>query len=126
MKTLLNPRLFVVMLVLCLAGCSSDNKGKIEGTKWASQATTVKGTTLPAGALRFEFGTDGKMKYHIGPQTLTGTYSLGTGSSVTFTLDQAIEGRKTHLQKITISGKQMTMKDTDGTSLTFDKVESGN
>jgi hypothetical protein len=110
-------------LVLGLTGCSSNNKGKIEGTKWNSNATNVKGKQIPAGMLRLEFTSDGKLTYNAGPVAFTGTYSLGGGDTVTFHLDQDLAGRKTHSEKITISGETLTMTDSDGTSIPFTKVK---
>jgi hypothetical protein len=104
-------------------GCGSSNQGKIEGTKWSSMATTVKGRALPAGVLRLEFASDGKLVYQIGPQRVTGTYSVGSGDTVTLNLDQALSGTKVHQEKVVISGNKLTMTDSDGTSLTFEKVK---
>jgi hypothetical protein len=112
-----------IVLVLGVTGCSSNNKGKIEGTKWSSNPTTVKGQPIPAGALRLEFTTDGKLTYVAGPMTFTGTYSLGGGDTVTFHLTQDLAGRKTHAEKISISGTTLTMTDSDGTSLSFSQVK---
>lgn len=85
-------------------------------------ATTVDGTPIPAGALSLEFTSDGKLKYVAGFQTFTGTYSLGMMDYVTFNLDQAIEGRKQHLERIKIDGTNLEMIDSDGTSLKFTKA----
>jgi hypothetical protein len=109
--------------VLFVTGCSSSNKGKIEGTKWTSQASTVKGQAIPAGFLQLEFRSDGSMVYKIGPQNLTGKYSLGSGSKVTLNLDKELAGRKSHVEKVAISGEQLTMTDGDGTQMTFQKVK---
>ncbi len=122
-------RPIVVLRIACVAGlllacgCSSSNKGKIEGTKWTSLATTVKGNALPAGALKLEFGQDGSLVYKGGPQTYTGTYSLGMGPTVTLKLNQDLAGRKNHAEKIIINGDQLTMTDSDGTQVTFQKVK---
>jgi hypothetical protein len=115
--------LVAVLFLLPLGGCKSNNKGKIEGTKWVSQATVQKGTNIPAGALQLEFSSDGKLVYRAGQQTFTGTYSLGMGDYVTLNLDQNLAGRKTHSEKVSISGDQLTMTDSDGTSLTFTKMK---
>src|SRR5262249_35086103 len=101
----------------------SSNKGKIEGTKWNSQEATVKNIKIPAGALKLEFGTDGKLLYQAGPVKFTGTYELGEGETVTFHLDQELAGSKTHMEKIAIRGTRLLMTDLDGTSITFKKVE---
>jgi hypothetical protein len=123
MKSLRVLSSILVVAILFVSGCSSSNKGKIEGTKWRSVATTVKGQPLPAGALQLEFKKDGGLVYQAGPISFTGTYSLGGGDTVTFNLDRELAGRKTHQEKISISGDKMTMTDSDGTELTFDKVK---
>jgi hypothetical protein len=115
-------RLLPLAAILFLCGCSSNNKGKIEGTKWSSVAGSVKGKSLPAGILRLEFGADGGLVYTAGPARMTGKYSLGSGDSVTFHLDQPLQGSKTHVEKVSISGDRLTMTDTDGTQLTFEKA----
>jgi uncharacterized protein YndB with AHSA1/START domain len=120
------------VVVLCLAfavlllfafGCSSSNKGKIEGTKWTSLATTVKGESLPAGARYLEFTKDSKMVYTTGTQPHTGTYSLGLGPAVTFNLEKEVDGRKVHPEKIVIDGDQLTLTESDGTQVTFQRVQ---
>src|SRR3954447_894141 len=96
--------LLPIVMVLFLSGCSSNNKGKIEGTKWSSVAANVKGRSLPAGALLLEFRSDGSLLYQAGPQTFTGTYALGAGDAVTLKLDQELAGRKNHREKVVING----------------------
>ena len=63
-------RVVLLIALLLATGCASKNKGIIEGTKWSSVAATVKGTTLPAGALQLEFGSDGSLVYKGGTQTI--------------------------------------------------------
>lgn len=115
--------MFALAVLLLVGGCSSNNKGKIEGTKWSSQATTVKGQPLPAGILGLEFRADGSMVYQVGPQAYTGKYSLGGGDSVTLHLDKELANRKTHVQKVVINGENLTLIDSDGTQLTFNKTK---
>ncbi len=125
----LTPAVGVVVAALfCSLGCNSNNKGKIEGTKWTSLATTmnVKGkgmVPIPADAAALEFKKDGKLVYTIGPTAYTGTYSLGWGDTVTLRFDQELEGRKNHSEKITISGGTLTMTDSDGTSVPFKQIQ---
>jgi uncharacterized lipoprotein NlpE involved in copper resistance len=114
-------RLAVCAAILCAVGCNSNNKGKIEGTKWTSQTTTVKGNTVPAGALKLEFTRDGKMTYTNVGTPHTGTYSLSWGDYVTLNLDQALAGNRKHREKIVIRGDTLTMVDSDGTSVAFDR-----
>jgi hypothetical protein len=123
MRPLAMFQLLILPLAFVVCGCASNNKGKIEGTKWVSQPTTVKGKALPAGILQLEFRADGSMLYRIGPQALSGRYSLGMGNSVTFNMDQELAGRKSHTETIVINGNQLTMTDTDGTTLTFNRAK---
>jgi hypothetical protein len=102
---------------------ASNNKGHIEGTKWTSEATTVKGINIRAGLLKLEFGKDGSLVYVAGAQRLTGKYTLGEGDSVTLHLDKELAGRKDHKEKIVIKKDKLTMTDSDGTSLTFVKAK---
>lgn len=113
----------VAATALLAAGCSSSNKGKIEGTKWTSEPATVKGRTIPAGMMGLEFKADGGLVYKIGPMSLTGTYTLGSGNTVTFHLNQELAGRKDHQEKVAINGNRMTVTDSDGTELTFQKAQ---
>ncbi len=122
MRSLFVPRVACVAALLLAAGCSSSNKGKIEGTKWTSLAATMKGQPLPAGILQLTFGKDGSVVYKAGPQTFTGTYSLGQGANVILDLSSDLTARDTHLEKIVINGDQLTMTDSDGTQLTFQQV----
>jgi hypothetical protein len=113
--------LIVSVGFLAVAGCSSNNKGKIEGTKWTNEAGTIKGSNIPAGVIVLEFGKDGKLSFGGGLQVLTGTYSLKSGDTVTFHFDKEHNGRKDHDEKISISGDRLTLTDSDGT-LTFKKA----
>lgn len=119
--SLLRVALLAAVLVSC--GCKSNNKGKIEGTKWSSVASTVKGTPIPEGFLRLEFGSDGSLVYSAGPKTFKGTYSLGSGDNVTLKLTEDLAGRKNHVEKVSISGDRLTMTDSDGTAMTFKKMK---
>ncbi len=116
-------RLVLLTALLLTFGCKSNNKGKIEGTKWSSVASTVKGRSVPAGALQLEFRSDGNLVYRAGSQSYTGTYSLGTGDTVTLNLNQELAGRKTHVEKVVIRGDYLTMIDSDGTELSFEKMK---
>jgi hypothetical protein len=109
--------------VLLGLGCASKNKGKVEGTKWSSVPATIKGQSLPAGALRLEFGSDGSLVYRTGPQTHRGTYSLGMGDRLTLNLNQELAGRKVHVETVVINGDRLTMTDSDGTRAIFDRVK---
>jgi hypothetical protein len=106
---------FVAVSLLCVAGCpsgASNNKGKIEGTKWDAED----------GSRALEFTKDGKLFYDLeGGVGYEGTYTLGAGDNVTFTFTKELAGSKTHVEKISISGDHLTMSDTTG-SVKFKKV----
>jgi hypothetical protein len=124
-------RLVVLVPLLFLTGCTPDNKGKIEGTKWRSEAANVRakntnplsGATvyLPAGFMELDFHKDGSLFYIIAGKLHSGKYSLGMGSVVVLHLDEPVAGLKTHSERITIENRRLTMTDTDGTQLTFQR-----
>jgi hypothetical protein len=129
MRPLTALRLAIPALILSLAcGCSSNNQGKIEATKWNSLAGTVKGQSIPAGALQLAFGGNGEMIYTINDaasgsrRALRGTYSLQMGDLITLHLNEELAGKKTHVETVAIEGDRLTMTDLDGTALTFAKV----
>ena len=117
---------FLVLLLLAvpfLAGCSSNNKGKIEGTKWIPEATTIGETAIPAGAGELDFRSNGGLTGKIvgtkdGKMVelpFEGTYTLGVGDAVMFNLTRELAGRKTLAENIVINGDQLKMTDSDGT-----------
>jgi hypothetical protein len=116
-------RVACLAALLLACGCSSSNKGKIEGTKWSSKAATVKGNAVPAGRLHLDFQADGKLGMKVDNQNYSGTYSLGMGPTVTLNLDQEFNGQKTHAEKIVVNGDELTMTDSDGTQLAFQKAK---
>ncbi|HKB36197.1 MAG TPA: hypothetical protein VKD72_07065 [Gemmataceae bacterium] len=124
-------RLIVLLLLAFTAGCLSENKGKIEGTRWRSEAGTVqrKGNALsgpssirvPEGYMELDFHKDGSLYYIVRGKIYTGKYTLGAGRAVTLHLDEAVAGLKTHTETVVIQGNRLTMTDTDGTELSFIK-----
>lgn len=112
------------LAVVCvvLTGCSSNNKGKIEGSKWVSISQLVKGQMLPEGALALDFRVDGTLTYKAGPQTFTGKYTLGSGDRVNLYLDQPLAGSKKHVETVKINANELEMIDLDGTAAKFKKV----
>jgi hypothetical protein len=114
--------LFVLLSMVCAAGCS-NNKGKIEGTRWRSDAGTVLGRYCPFGYLQLDFNADGTLVYYAGPRTFRGKYVLKPGNTVTFDLDQPLAGRNSHDETIEVYGNKMTVRDSNGVSMTFSKVK---
>jgi hypothetical protein len=115
------------------ARADSNNKGKIEDTKWTSLKATITlkdelkedKIELPAGALKLEFGKDGKVTYRTGSQVYSGTYTLGDGDMVTLNFEMKLGDSKEHKETITIDKdkESLTMTDKDGTSLKFEKAK---
>lgn len=114
--------LALVAALLLAAGCSS-NTGKIEQTAWVSTAQTVKGEDLPAGARGLQFLPDGHLVYTIAAKPYKGSYALGMGPAVTFTLEEDLDGRKIHAHKVVIDSDQLTLTSADGSELIFQKVK---
>lgn len=119
-------RLMFVAALVVVAGCSS-NTDKILGpegkaTTWVSEAATVKGVDLPPGIRVLQFEKDGHMVLTIAGKPYKGSYSLGMGPAVTFTLEDDLDGRKIHPHKIVIDGEQLTLTSADGSELTFRKT----
>jgi hypothetical protein len=120
----------VAAYVLLAAGCNSENKGQLEGTRWRSEAGRVEVkangikqfVVVPEGYFELDFQTDGTLFYIINNQLHRGRYSLGIGKAVTLHLDQPLAGSTTHTETISVNNQRMTMTDTDGTSLNFRKV----
>jgi hypothetical protein len=115
-------RLLIVLVPLALAGCyESNNKGKLESTRWRSDADSFKGQKLPAGFLKLHFKADGTLVFRAGPQEIKGTYSYGAGDLVTLNLDREVAGRKSHTERIIVRGDRMAISDSDGTEMRFQK-----
>ena len=115
-------RLMLAAALLVTVGCSSENKGQLEKTNWLSQVATVQGETLPAGARQLQFKADGHLIYRIGPKVYQGSYALGIGTAVTFHLEEELDGRKIHAQKIVRNGDRLTLTSSDGSELTFQLI----
>jgi hypothetical protein len=111
--------LLVVLALVLAAGCSSNNKGKLEKTSWRSEAATIKGRSFPAGAFEVFFRADGSMLYRAESKNITGRYSLEVGDVVIFQLDESVAGRTTLADIIVVEGDKMMMTDPDGTQLQF-------
>src|SRR5215218_4250474 len=131
MRLPLVMRFALLAAFLGLAGCNSNNKGKLEGTKWSSQEFKSKGTLIPPGAIVMEFADDGRLTYRskessatgeVKDKTVTGHYALYSDDYVTFYLDEPLAGSKTHRERIVVRGDTMQLIDTDGTSIPFDRV----
>jgi len=110
-------------LVLIATGCASKNKGKIEGTRWKSDAAVVFGKEVPAGGIIYEFNKDGTFKGSLGGKGVSGTYTLEWGSVVTLHCDQTLPTGGSQSQHVTIDGEHMTMIDPDGTRISFRRMK---
>ena len=119
---------------LALAGClllaaadgpKPNNEGKIVG-KWEATGGSV---ALPAGIkMVVEFNANSQMKMIISTgivnQTITGKYKLHKGDKLElYDLSEPISGKRQHTETVTIVKDRLTMKDSDGKSLTFRRVK---
>jgi uncharacterized protein (TIGR03066 family) len=108
---------------LFLSGCQSNNEGKIVGRWRVTNFTGLSKSQMRQIYSVLEFREDGTMRWRVptgkGSRIITGTYQLGFGDLVTFHLDEELQGRKTHTERVTIDGDTLVMKDSDGTSGTF-------
>ncbi len=114
-------RLLVIASLLPICGCESNNKGKLEGTKWTSMGGKIKGVEYTTGTAFVEFQRNGKFTFRFGDRTHTGTYSFGMGDAVIMTFDKPLPTGKTHRESITLKEDRLTMMDPDGTKMTFSK-----
>lgn len=126
MRSLQLASLAIIATILLVAGCSSRNTGKIEGTRWRSdkveEVKEGKKIVTPLGAKQLEFRADGSMIFQDGSQSSFGTYSLGSGDKVTFKLKKEVGGSKSPASKIIIEDNKLTLVKTDGTEETYSKA----
>lgn len=118
-------RQFAIALLFCLsplflslAGCGSNNKGKIEGTKWVSKAGKVEDEKIKAGQITLEFGDAGVIRAFSFETAVQGKYSLGAGDKVSIEFEDEVMGEKKHSARISIEGDTLTFSDSSG-SLEF-------
>jgi hypothetical protein len=128
------PRLTVPLFLLLATGCvPSENKDKLEGTRWTSEGGTVQlnnirtpggpqSVHVPPGYMELDFQKDGTLFYIINGKLYRGKYTLNAGHTVTMKLEEKLSGRYEHAEKIVVEGQRLTMTDTDGTSLKFRKA----
>jgi hypothetical protein len=114
----------LVLIAVCIApaGCSSANKGKIEGTCWSCADQLASGRPVAAGSREIEFKPDGGLVMVENGVRYTGTYSLGSGDHVTFHFDKPYEGGKKHVRTIQINGDEMDLIEPSGMTVKFKKV----
>ena len=100
---------------------ASTNKGKIEGTKWASRA----GSGYQAKYFKQEFQWDGTCTYEIGGGRVDGTYSFGGGDDVYLNFPGlppgAGRGKSDQSVAIHVNGTVMTLT-LEGHTTTYDTV----
>jgi len=124
MRFPLAVRLLLLGLAISfIGGCASNNSmEKMEGT-WTSLAAKIKGMEITSGRASLQFTKGGKVTFSANGRAWSGTYSLGMGDGVTLSFDRELGGRKSHYETITVKDNLLTMKDSDGTKMTFVKEE---
>jgi hypothetical protein len=118
----------VAAAALCMAGCESTNKGKLEGTKWSSNEGNIRGQKLSSGKLELEFYKDGTMDFVGADNTgirrvYPGRYSYGIGDIVVLEFDKELAGLKKHAERVSINKGELTMSDSDGTKVVFSRLK---
>jgi uncharacterized protein (TIGR03066 family) len=108
-------RIAVLALLALAAGCASHNKDKLVG-KWEAKNRVL------------EFKSDQTLTYDLTDasgqeRNLTGKYECNAGYFVTLKFDQKLNDRKQHVEKIVVEDDQLTMTDSDGTSVTFTRAK---
>jgi hypothetical protein len=101
------------------SGSGSSLKGKIEG-KWAALAGSFRGKKVAAGEIKLELEPSGAFVFHDGADALNGKYSLAD-DTITFNFDGEFRGQKTLTEKASVTTELLTITDSDGSSLGFDK-----
>ncbi|WP_020475304.1 hypothetical protein [Zavarzinella formosa] len=115
-------QLAVVVGGLMATGGMSNNKGKIEGTKWVNIKSMINNEqTIPAGIITLDFKKDGGFVQTILVQRYSGTYLLQTGDHITLKLDEPLDGHTELHAKFIIDRAVLLMRDSDGTTITFAK-----
>ena len=122
MKTRL-PVLLLLILLLTIPACSSNDKGKLNG-RWESMNTTQKCVLVfdhaGFGTPRVTISLSGNDANQSQLQPVcSGTYTLLAGDFIEIELDAAWNGLKKHREKITVTGSQLTLRDGDGTTIVF-------
>jgi hypothetical protein len=113
--------LVVAVALVAAVGCESNNKGKLEGTKWFGELKEA-----PGASMTMEFAADGNLKMVISAKnvskTITGKWRLSFGDYVEMTdLSEPLAGRTSHSEKITVEGATLTMTDSDGKAISFQR-----
>jgi hypothetical protein len=102
----------------------SNLTGVIEDTAWVSQETKTKdGLVAPKGTIKLAFDKSLGFTFEItGAKPAKGKIELKQQDSVMLHFEEEFNGRKDHEEQITIVKDVLTLTDTDGTVLKFDRV----
>jgi len=120
----------VATVSLAQTGCEKSTlEGKLEDTKWNSAyVPDMFGISMRGVTMSLEFGADGSLKmglkHAMFATLITGKWSYAGGEYVRmYDLSEALAGMYEHLEHITLAGDTLTMRDSDGTSITFTKLD---
>lgn len=114
-----------ILILALVGGCGfmpqagSNNKGKLEGTRWVNEPGVFVGIPLIRGAFTMDFRGDGTFYWRFSDKTFTGTFSYGPENLIFFTLSEPFLNRTDWKEHITISGDTMIMGGEDGITLNF-------
>jgi hypothetical protein len=105
--------LLLISLLLVIPACSSNDRWQLHG-RW--QSTETK----PACAIRFDASGVVTITPPSGEE-IRGRYSLLAGDYVDIELYETWNGSNKHREKVTINGSGLTLRDSDGTTLHFQR-----
>jgi hypothetical protein len=119
------------LCLLVLAGCQSNNKGKIVG-KWETTAPIPGAELSPGAKLAMEFTSDNRITldaFIVGNAPVShtsATYRLGFGDTVYVdNYNPPLDSKTTSsVEQITINGDELKMKDENGKWLVFGRVKA--
>jgi uncharacterized protein (TIGR03067 family) len=121
----------LALLTLALAGggcgfmpqSGSNNKGKLEGTRWVNEPGPFAGIHFIRGAFILDFRGDGTFFWRFSDQTFTGTFSYGPDNLIFFNLSKPFLNRTDWKENITISGDTLIMGGEDNLTITFNRYK---
>jgi hypothetical protein len=105
--------LLLFLMLLAVPACSSNDRWRLDG-RWHSNET------IPATLLHFD-GTGAVIITLASGGELRGRYTLLAGEYVDIELKEAWNGSKKHRERIKVTDDLLFLRDSDGTSMRFQR-----
>src|SRR5262249_18267162 len=106
-------RCLLLVALLFIPACSSNDRWQLHG-RWISTETS------PSCAIRFDANGVVTILPASGEE-IRGRYTLLAGDYVDIELNQAWSGSMRHREKVTLTGSILTLHDSDGNTLRFQR-----